>query len=168
MKLKKIKNGRTLTLIIVTIIVIILFFTGYSIGKEMTNIKVNTNTQIAKPIMIVENNPSIDITTIKNTGYYDFKIKNYNEQNETNQIELKYWIEIISKYNETISFKIYKDNEEIPLENNKTGEIQLEKNQKQDQNYRLEIIYDKTKSTSTEEIIQDVQIKVHSEQNEHI
>ena len=168
MKLKKIKNGRTLTLIIVTIIVIILFFTGYSIGKEMTNIKVNTNTQIAKPIMIVENNPSIDITTIKNTGYYDFKIKNYNEQNETNQIELKYWIEIISKYNETISFKIYKDNEEIPLENNKTGEIQLEKNQKQDQNYGLEIIYDKTKSTSTEEIIQDVQIKVHSEQEKTI
>ena len=168
MKLKKIKNGRTLTLIIVTIIVIILFFTGYSIGKEMTNIKVNTNTQIAKPIMIVENNPSIDITTIKNTGYYDFKIKNYNEQNETNKIELKYWIEIISKYNETISFKIYKDNEEIPLENNKTGEIQLEKNQKQDQNYRLEIIYDKTKSTSTEEIIQDVQIKVHSEQEKTI
>ena len=168
MKLKEIKNGRTLTLIIVTIIVIILFFTGYSIGKEMTNIKVNTNTQIAKPIMIVENNPSIDITTIKNTGYYDFKIKNYNEQNETNQIELKYWIEIISKYNETISFKIYKDNEEIPLENNKTGEIQLEKNQKQDQNYRLEIIYDKTKSTSTEEIIQDVQIKVHSEQEKTI
>ena len=70
----------------------------------MTNVKVNTTTQIAKPIMIVENNPTIDITTIKNTGYYDFKVKNYNEENQVNQIELKYWIEIISKYDETISF----------------------------------------------------------------
>ena len=117
--------------------------------------------------MIVENNPAIDITSIKNTGYYDFKVKNYND-NEINQIELKYWIEIISKYDETISFKIYKDNQEIPLTNNKTEEIKLEKNEKKEQNYRLEIIYDKTKSTSTEEIMQDVQIKVHSEQNEHI
>ena len=168
MRLIKIKNGKTITLIIVTIIVILLFFTGYSIGKGMTNVKVNTTTQIAKPIIIVENNPTIDITTIKNTGYYDFKVKNYNEENQVNQIELKYWIEIISKYDETISFKIYKNNQEIPLLNNKTQEIQLTKNQKEEQNYRLEIIYDKTKSTSTEEIIQDVQIKVHSEQNEHI
>ena len=168
MRLIKIKNGKTITLIIVTIIVILLFFTGYSIGKGMTNVKVNTTTQIAKPIMIVENNPTIDITTIKNTGYYDFKVKNYNEENQVNQIELKYWIEIISKYDETISFKMYKNNQEIPLLNNKTQEIQLTKNQKEEQNYRLEIIYDKTKSTSTEEIIQDVQIKVHSEQNEHI
>ena len=168
MRLIKIKNGKTITLIIVTIIVILLFFTGYSIVKGMTNVKVNTTTQIAKPIMIVENNPTIDITTIKNTGYYDFKVKNYNEENQVNQIELKYWIEIISKYDETISFKMYKNNQEIPLLNNKTQEIQLTKNQKEEQNYRLEIIYDKTKSTSTEEIIQDVQIKVHSEQNEHI
>ncbi len=168
MRLIKIKNGKTITLIIVTIIVILLFFTGYSIGKGMTNVKVNTTTQIAKPIMIVENNPTIDITTIKNTGYYDFKVKNYNEENQVNQIELKYWIEIISKYDETISFKMYKNNQEIPLLNNKTQEIQLTKNQKEEQDYRLEIIYDKTKSTSTEEIIQDVQIKVHSEQNEHI
>ncbi len=168
MRLIKIKNGKTITLIIVTIIVILLFFTGYSIGKGMTNVKVNTTTQIAKPIIIVENNPTIDITTIKNTGYYDFKVKNYNEENQVNQIELKYWIEIISKYDETISFKMYKNNQEIPLLNNKTQEIQLTKNQKEEQNYRLEIIYDKTKSTSTEEIIQDVQIKVHSEQNEHI
>ena len=167
MKKIKIKNGKILALIIVILIVIVLFFTGYSIGKEIINVNVNATTQIAKPIMIVENNPAIDITSIKNTGYYDFKVKNYND-NEINQIELKYWIEIISKYDETISFKIYKDNQEIPLTDNKTQEIKLEKNEKREQNYRLEIIYDKTKSTSTEDIIQDVQIKVHSEQNEHI
>ena len=40
MNLKKDKNRRTLTLVIVSTIVVILFFTGFSIGKEMTNIKI--------------------------------------------------------------------------------------------------------------------------------
>lgn len=164
MNLKKDKNTRILTLITVTIIVLILFFTGYSLGKGFTNTKINTKTQIAKPILVVENNPSIDITALKNTGNYDFKIKNYNEKEEINQIMLKYYIEIISKYNETITFKIYKDGKEIPLENNKTQEILLANNTKEEQNYKLEINYDKNKSNSKEDIIQDVQIKIHSEQ----
>ncbi len=164
MNLKKDKNTRILTLITVTIIVLILFFTGYSLGKGFTSTKINAKTQIAKPILVVENNPSIDITALKNTGNYDFKIKNYNEKEEINQIMLKYYIEIISKYNETITFKIYKDGKEIPLENNKTQEILLANNTKEEQNYKLEINYDKNKSNLKEDIIQDVQIKIHSEQ----
>ena len=164
MNLKKDKNRRTLTLVIVSTIVVILFFTGFSIGKEMTNIKIEGNAQIAKPILVVENNPTIDVTTLQNTGFYDFKVKNYNSDNEINQIDLKYYIEIISEYDEAIIFKIYKNGEEIQLEENKTKEILLSKGTKEEQNYRLEIIYDKTKSTSTQDIVQDVQIKVHSEQ----
>lgn len=165
MKFKKSKDIRTLTLIIVSSIVLILFFTGFSIGKAMVDVKIKNNTEIAKPILIVENNPSIDITAIKNTGKYNFKIKNYDENDQINEIELKYYIEIISKYDESISFKIYKNNEEIPLTNNRTNEMILSKNEKKDEEFILEIVYDKTKSTSTQEIIQDVQIKVHSEQN---
>lgn len=164
MDLKKYKNKRSLTLIVVIAIVVILFFTGFSIGKEMTNIKIKGSTEVAKPILVVENNPAIDVTTIENTGFYDFKVKNYNSYDEVNQIDLKYYIEIISKYDESIIFKIYKNGEEILLKENKTEEIQLKKDTKEEQNYRLEIVYDKTKSTSTQEIVQDVQIKVHSEQ----
>ena len=164
MDLKKYKNKRSLTLIVVIAIVVILFFTGFSIGKEMTSIKIKGSTEVAKPILVVENNPAIDVTTIENTGFYDFKVKNYNSYDEVNQIDLKYYIEIISKYDESIIFKIYKNGEEIPLKENKTEEIQLKKDTKEEQNYRLEIVYDKTKSTSTQEIVQDVQIKVHSEQ----
>lgn len=165
MSIINIKNKkREITLIIVTAMVIILFFTGYSIGKGFSNSKINTQTQIAEPILVVDNNPSIDITAVKNTGYYDFKIKNYNEE-KINQIDLLYNIEIIANTDETISFKIYKDNEEIHMKENKTDNILLTKNEKREHNYRLEIIYDKTKSNSISDIIEDVQIKVHSEQN---
>lgn len=77
---------------------------------------------------------------------------------------MTYNIEILSKAEESISFKLYKENEEIPLQNNKTENMKLQKEKMQEDNYKLEIIYDKTKNQSIEDIIQDVQIKVHSEQ----
>ena len=40
----------------------------------------------------------------------------------------------------------------------------IKKNEKQEENYKLEIIYDKNLINSLEDIIQNVQIKVHSEQ----
>lgn len=40
----------------------------------------------------------------------------------------------------------------------------IKKNEKQEENYKLEIIYDKNLVSSLEDIIQNVQIKVHSEQ----
>ena len=40
----------------------------------------------------------------------------------------------------------------------------IKKNEKQEENYKLEIIYDKNLVNSLEDIIQNVQIKVHSEQ----
>ena len=89
MNLKKDKNRRTLTLVIVSTIVVILFFTGFSIGKEMTNIKIEGNAQIAKPILVVENNPTIDVTTLQNTGFYDFKVKNYNDRS-IGEIQVQY------------------------------------------------------------------------------
>ena len=42
--------------------------------------------------------------------------------------------------------------------------MKLEKEKAQEDCYRLEIIYDKTKSHTTKDIIQDIQIKVHCEQ----
>ena len=130
----------------------------------MSNTKINTNSEIAKPILIVENNPAIDITNKNNKGYYDFKIKNYNELGEINEIELRYNIEILNEENKAIKFKLYKGEEEILLEKNKTKDMIIKKNEKQEENYKLEITYDKNLVSSLEDIIQNVQIKVHSEQ----
>lgn len=167
--MKKIKipfknKKRELTLMIVSFMVLALFFSGYSMGKEYSTTTIETNAKIAEPILIVENNPIVEINGKKQKEYYDFKVKNYKENGEVTQIDLSYNIEILSKAEETISFKLYKNNEEILLENNKTADMKLEKENRQEDCYQLEIIYDKTKSQSIEEIIQEIQIKVHSEQ----
>lgn len=157
-------NKKYILLFLLFIILIIFLFSKNSLGKQMSNTKINTNSEIAKPILIVENNPAIDITNKKNKGYYDFKIKNYNELGEINEIELRYNIEILNEENKAIKFKLYKGEEELLLEKNKTKDMIIKKNEKQEENYKLEIIYDKNLVSSLEDIIQNVQIKVHSEQ----
>ncbi|MFR8233391.1 MAG: hypothetical protein ACLVA2_03150 [Clostridia bacterium] len=157
-------NKKYILLFLLFIILIIFLFSKNSLGKQMSNTKINTNSEIAKPILIVENNPAIDITNKNNKGYYDFKIKNYNELGEINEIELRYNIEILNEENKAIKFKLYKGEEELLLEKNKTKDMIIKKNEKQEENYKLEIIYDKNLVSSLEDIIQNVQIKVHSEQ----
>lgn len=163
--MKKIKiKKRELTLILVSFMVLALFFSGYSMGKEFSSTSIETNVKIAEPILIVENNPIVEVNGKKQKEYYQFKVKNYKENGELTQIDLVYHIEILSKTEKAISFKLYKNNEEIPLENNKTADMKLQKENSQEDCYQLEIIYDKTKNQSIEEIKQEVQIKVHSEQ----
>ncbi len=157
-------NKKYILLFLLFIILIIFLFSKKSLGKQMFNTKINTNSEIAKPILIVENNPAIDITNKNNKGYYDFKIKNYNERDEINEIELRYNIEILNEENKAIKFKLYKGEEELPLEKNKTKDMIIKKKEKQEENYKLEITYDKNLVKSLEDIIQNVQIKVHSEQ----
>lgn len=146
------------------IIILVLFFTGYSIGKGFSNTKVDSKVEIAKPIVVVENDPKLDLTKKNNIGNYYFKVKNYNKDEEITQVSMKYNIEILTELAEAIEVKLYKDEVEIQIENNKTQEFILDKGKKEEHNYRLEIAYDKNKAGSIDEIIQDLQIKVHSEQ----
>ena len=167
--MKKVKiplknKKRELTLFLVSVLVLALFSSGYSIGKESSNTNIQTNAEIAEPILIVENSPVVEVNGRKEREYYDFKVKNYKENGEVTQIDLEYNIEILSQTEEAISFKLYKNNQEIALENNKTANMKLEKEKKKEDCYQLEIIYDKTKECFNEDIMQDVQIKIHSEQ----
>ena len=164
-KLIKIKT-RKLTIIFIIIITMLLFLSGYSLGKAYQAINIETNGKIAEPILVVENNPAIEIDGKKEKEYYNFIVKNSKENGETTQIKLKYYIEILTKTEKAISFKLYKNGLEIPLQNNKTQYMEMKKGELQEDKYKLEIIYDKTKNSSVEDIIQDVQIKVHSEQVE--
>ena len=151
----KIKR-REITLILVSIMVLILFFSGYSMGKEYSSIKLDTNAKIAEPILIVENSPTLQIDGKKQNEYYDFKIKNYKENGPITEIDLQYNIEIIAPKEEAIFYRLYKDNQEVMLK--------LNKENLQEDCYQLEIIYDKTKAKTQKDILQEVQIKVHSEQ----
>ncbi len=144
--------------------VLVLFFSGYSMGKEHSSVNIDTNAKIAEPIVVVENSPTLEVDGKNQEEYYDFKVKNYRETGEITQIAMQYCIEIMAPKEEAISFKLYKEGEEIPLENNKTKNIRLEKGKVQEDCYQLEIKYDKTKQKETKDIKQEVQVKVHSEQ----
>ena len=52
---------REIVLILVSIMVLVLFFSGYSMGKGYSSTNIETNAKIAEPILIVENNPVIAI-----------------------------------------------------------------------------------------------------------
>ena len=58
--------------------------------------------------------------------------------------------------------KIYKNEKEINLIDNQTEKFTLNKEKMQEDNYRLEIKANQNSTAS--EIIQEIQIKVHSEQ----
>lgn len=164
-KIIDIKNKtREITLICITTMVMVLFFSGYSIGKIFSNTQIKASGTIAEPVFIVENSSEINLTETQNEGNYIFSVKNYNETGNTAQVNMKYNIEILAPKEETISIKILKNNNEIQMENNKSEYFLLTKQEQQKDEYEIKIKYDKTKSTSIENILQDIQIKVHSEQ----
>lgn len=96
-------------------------------------------------------------------GTYYFKVKNYNKDEEITDVDLLYTIEILTKTDESVTFKLFKNDKEVPLENNKSQEFLITKNAKQEDNYKLKILYDKEKAQGRD-LFQDVQIKVHTEQ----
>lgn len=157
------KNAnRKITLVIISGMVIVLFLSGFSMGKEMTKVDVKTSAGIASPILKVDNGETLTIGNSEGNGTYEFTVKNYDEQGNINQVDLEYYIEILTDINKNISFKIYKENNELEIQESKTENFLMGKNKKQEDKYRIEIICDEERSLS--ELIQDIQIKVHSEQ----
>lgn len=66
--------------------------------------------------------------------------------------------------NENIKLKLYKDGEEISLHENKTEDIEVRKDTAEEHKYILEVSYENNKNTDTKTELQNIQIKVHSEQ----
>ena len=153
------------TLIAITVLITILLFVPKVYAKYMDAIILKSNTQIAKPIFIVEGTEISKINSINNVGYYEFYVKNYDENN-ISEIGFNYVIEVVTELNESIKFELYKGDEQIELKDLKTNEIYIGANEKIEQKYKLKIIYDKNLNSIGKDILQEVQIKVHSEQEE--
>lgn len=158
------KNSRFLTVILVIFIIILLLFCGYSMAKSIEEFIIKGKAEIAEPILVVENNPSIDITALNNSGIYSFKIKNYNEKNQITQIDLKYYIEILSNIDDSINIELYQNENKINFNNNRTEYIQISKDKKEEREYKIKITYDKNKSNTINDIMEKIQVKVHTEQ----
>ena len=168
MKEKIKKKKKELILITVILIILIFFFSGFSMGKGYAKSNINGVAEIAKPILKVENGESININNNNEKGIYEFTIKNYDEQDNLTQVDLDYYIEILNDLHEAIEINLTKDGEKVEIKNNKTETFSLTKDKKEENNYKLEIIYNKEKNNNMEDILSQLQIKVHSEQKQEV
>lgn len=132
-----------------------------SLGKYFNKTKINVNSGVAIPIIKLEGEQKLIINNNQKNKVYNLAVKNYDENEQITQVELEYYIEIISKKNDDINFKIYKEEKELNINNNKTEKFLLTKENKQQDNYKIEILLNKKIS---EDILQNVEIKVYSEQ----
>ena len=170
-KLRKIKikhqcteeKSKKITISIIIFMIIILFIAGCSIGKSITEIILKSRLEVATPILEVISNPKIDVTASNNIGEYKFNVVNYKDE-KISEVNLRYFIEIKADVDESIEFHLYKDEKEIPLKN-LCSEYMTKKNGiKQEDNYILKIVYNKNNLVNMNDILEKVQIKIHSEQ----
>ncbi len=158
-KKEKKKTKRLLFLLIFLILLGMLV--GVSLAKCEVQIQGQAFANIAKPILEIRKEQSLFITAQSPRAVYEFEIRNYQEE-EVNQVEMEYYLEIVTPKNEAIHFTLYQGETQIPLVENKTEKIKLEKEEKQIHSYRLEIHYDQTKQNTQQDIVQNVEIKIHS------
>ena len=147
--------------IIVVAFVLTIILSTISLGKYFNKTKINVNSGVAIPIIKLEGEQKLIINNNQGNKVYNIAVKNYDENEQITQVELEYYIEIISKKNDDINFKIYKEEKELNINNNKTEKFLLTKENKQRDNYKIEILLNKKIS---EDILQNVEIKVYSEQ----
>lgn len=94
---KKIKDiKKEIMLIVIITITVILLFSGVSLAKAFSRISIETKVEIAEPILKVEGDSTISITKSEGKEIYTFKVKNYDETGKITQIDLEYYIKIIS------------------------------------------------------------------------
>ena len=148
-------------IIFLLIVIIVTLFSGISLGKYLSKTHIEVKSEIAKPIIKMEGDPILNISEVRRNEIYQFMIKNYNEMNQITQVDLEYYIEIISEKNPNIHFKVYKEDKEVKIDNQKTEKFLLQKEKMQEDHYKIEILWDEF---SALEVIQDIRIKVSSEQ----
>ena len=156
-------NNKLMTGFILSIIVIIMLC-GYSMAKCIDEYIIKGRMKIAEPILEIENNPIINITESQNYGEYIFKVRNYNNKDKVTETDLKYYIEISPKLDNSIELELYQDENKIELADNKTEYIKISKNQKEEREYKIKILYDKSNKIAGEDILEKIQVKVHTEQ----
>lgn len=155
---------RNISITIIITIIIILFYTGISLGKAYSKSTINGDTKIAKPILEVENGNKVNITNQNPIGEYEFKVRNYKNQDDITEVDMEYYVEILTPINKNIKINLLKEGKEVEIKENKTDIFIMKANVMQTDNYKINIEYDKTKNYNMEDIIQELQIKIHSQQ----
>lgn len=147
--------------IFILVIILIIAINEYSLAKYKSENNAIGMVKIAKPVLIIERGNEVKIDTINRSGIYLFSIKNYNDV-MVNEIDMKYYLEIIGYDNEDINIDIFKNEEKIEFVNFTTPEYIIPHNVKVEDKFKLDINYNKT--NFTRQVNQNIEIILHSEQ----
>lgn len=168
MKIKK-KNLKNVAYITILFIVVLLFLTGYSMAKSITEVMLNYKAEVAEPIIEVRTNPTIDITDSATEGKYTFYVRNYDENGKKSEVNIQYTIEIQDtiegNLKNTMNYELYKNGKKIELQDQKTNSMELSHQNLQEDTYVLKIKYNKNASSYKKDILDKIQVKVHSQQS---
>lgn len=136
-----------------------IFFSINSYGKYYKNVQLQSKNNILNPLVLIEKDETININSIE-SNIYNFIVRNYNNES-VNRINIKYYIEIQLETDALI--KIYKNNQEIKINNKKTEKYLLSGKTKQEDFYKIEISF---LNISKQEIADEIKVKVYFEQEE--
>lgn len=150
---------------IVILILTVMFSCHMSYARYIKNECLNIVQEIANPVLEVEEGKIIKIDKINNTGFYEFSIKNFNSK-KISEIDSEYTIEIISDIKNVVKFELYNGEKQIQIQNLKTEPILIKGNNKIKEDYKLKIIYNDVNNIKSN-IISNIQIKIHSEQEKN-
>ena len=156
--LNKLKSNKLLISIAVAFAVMFNIST-YSVFAKYSSEFINSiSFQIEKPILEVSSDAEQEITITSNTAKYSFNVKNYNNEEQINNIDMKYYLEIVSDKLDMLKIHLYKGEEELKLEKYKTEEFKLKKSEKQLDEYHLEVIL---LDDANQNIDSSIQIKIN-------
>ncbi len=161
------KNKKKIIFLII-ILCIILFLacilTTGTYSRFFGKILGESKTEIAEPVFVLENTDKKTVNNSNQEVDYYFKVKNYDNLN-INEVNLKYMIEITPAQDKAITLTLYKDNQKIDLNNQKTSYIGLGHTTKQEHQYRLNVKYNKNNQENSYDINSNVFIKASAIQD---
>ena len=161
MKMLKIKT-KEIVWILIIVMVMMLFFSGPSIGKGFQETIIQAQADVAEPILDIDGGGPIYITKANQKIVYEFKVKNFNSMEKLNEVNIEYYLEILGLTDKRVSIKVFKENEELKLYENKTPNLKLKNSEKQEDNFKIEIEFDE--NTNIEEMQQNIEIKIYANQ----
>lgn len=142
---------------IIIIIIFVLILSRDSLGKYHKEFNLESNNDISKAVISVENDLTLNINSIENKTFF-IKVKNYNDD-KISEVDIEYNFKIF--VNNKFLIKIYRNEEEIKQNNNETEKCLLSKNIKQEDVFKIEIIF---LDNSDQEINDEIKMKIYYEQ----
>lgn len=161
------KIYKKLLTICLIVIVIVLGFVSFCLGKYTGYITLQVRTEIANPKFAVEFNEPIEITANENEKTYTFTVKNYevdeNQNRSISEVDFEYFIQILADTEESITYELYRGEESVNIDEKlATNYIKMNADNVSEHKYSLKVICEKT--NVKEDIVNEAKVKVYCKQ----